>query len=447
MISKYRDLLLHNKIKVGIWGSGYIGFTTAVNFAINGVEGICYDTNKDVVEAIRRGDVTIPNLEYWIGFPIKPFIRRGLLTTTHRVEDMLKNEVKVHMIAVPTEKGGEPWSAPLEDVIGKIGKKPSAGKPPELIIIESTLTPKDVEKVVLPILHKSGRKVGKDILVGVAPRRDWFHSSEKNIKNLPRVYAGTDARAARAIHDVLSIICDRLIEASSVRIAELVKAVENSLLHVPAVYAMQLALAYPDIDITEVLRLASTHWRIPYYYPTMGTGGYCIPVSSKYVKLGATRPEQLTIVDEVLKYDGEIARIVVDEIAKIKNPVVGLMGLCYKSDLKVHTLSPSMLISELLKTKGIGVKIHDPYYTEDEIRTLTGLDTFSYPDGLKKFNCIVIVPEHRIYTQTPVRILSQCLKRGQHIFDNTGTWEKYRGLFTKKGIVYRKIGDANWLAD
>lgn len=444
MKNSHKEKLLHNRIKVGVWGSGYIGFTTAVNFAINGVEVLCYDVKKSVANSINRGEIMIPNLEYWIGFPIKPLIKRGLLSATHRLEDITANEVKVNMIAVPTERGGEPWSEPLEKVIGQITQRKPDPKFPDLVIIESTLTPKDVKNIVLRIIRENGRQIGKDILVGVAPRRDWFHSPEKNICNLPRIYAGTDPKSTTTTQEVLSIICNHLIKASSTRVAELVKAVENSLLHVPSVYAMQLALAYPDIDITEVLRLTSTHWRIPYYYPTMGTGGYCIPVSSKYVKLGATEPGRLTIIDEVLKYDGEIARIVVDKISTLKKPKVGILGICYKADLKVHTLSPAMSIISMLKEKNIPTEINDPYYSDNEILELTGLRTFSYPEGLKVFDCLIIVPEHRIYTQTPLRILTQYLKRGARIFDNSGAWDKFREVLEEKGIIYHKVGDAGW---
>lgn len=447
MRGKYAKALLENKCRVGVWGSGYIGFTTAINFAINGVETLCYDISAPVIEKLKKGEVNIPNLEYWIGFPIKPLINRGLLGATSRLRDMKSPKVKVHMIAVPTERGGEPWAEPLQDVVGKIASRTADTAFPDLIIIESTLTPKDIERIVLPTLKRAGRKPGKDVLVGVAPRRDWFHSPEKNLRNLPRIYAGIDERSSQATLGALSVICNNLIPASSTRVAELVKAVENSLLHVPSVYAMQLALSYPDIDISEVLKLTATHWRIPLYYPTIGTGGYCIPVSSKYVKLGATRPEHLTIIDETLKYDGYIADLIVDHVVKKKSPKVGILGLCYKGDLKVHTLSPAMKVAELLRARKIDTLIHDPYYTDAEIKRLTGFGSFTYPEDLGKFDTLVIVPDHRIYTQTPVRILSQFVKKGQEIYDNSGTWEKFRGLFDRKGVRYHKVGDAGWLPE
>ena len=441
----YKKDLLLNKVKLAVWGSGYIGFTSAINFALKGVHVVCYDTNNDIVDAINKGEVRIPNLEYWLGFSVRPMVEERLLRATSDWKELIKKDVKVHLVAIPTEKNGDPWDGPLKDVIGRIAKKPADKKCPDVIIIESTLTPNQIDDIVGPILLTEGKKPDKDILIAVAPRRDWFHSPEKNLKNLPRVVGGIGKKSADAAVDTLSIVSDKIILASNHKIAELVKSVENSLLHIPAVYAMQLARAYPGLDVNEVLSLAATHWRIPRYYPTMGTGGYCIPVSSKYVVQGAEHPELLTMAHEAIRFDAEQAQFVADIVeSHAKKEKVGVLGITYKADLKVHTLSPALSIIKSLRKRGIDVYASDPYYAPEEIRSVTGAKVFGYPGDLKNFRVVVIVPEHRLYTQTPKSIVLKNLKRGQVIVDNTGAWEGLREEFKNKGVEYHKIGDSGW---
>ncbi|MBI5189484.1 MAG: nucleotide sugar dehydrogenase [Nitrospirae bacterium] len=445
MTVKHQKDLLLNKTSLGIWGSGYIGFTSAINFALKGVRVVCYDTNKEIVDSINRGEVRIPNLEYWIGFSVKPLVKEGLLRATSNWKDLTGKDVRAHLVAIPTERGGDPWDGPLKDVVGKLASKPAVKDYPELVIIESTLTPNLIEDAVVPILEASGRKAGKDFLIAVAPRRDWFHSPEKNLKNLKRVVGGVDKRSTEVAAGVLGIVSDHILKASNHKVAELVKSVENSLLHVPAVYAMQLARAYPSLDINEVLELASTHWRIPRYYPTMGTGGYCIPVSSKYVVQGAEHPEFLTMAQDAIRFDADQAAFVAGlAAAHAKGGKVGVLGIAYKADLKVHTLSPAISIIRNLTERGIRVLANDPYYTTEEINSLTGVESFDYPDGLKGFKVVVIVPEHRLYTQTPKSVVLKSLRKGQIIIDNTGAWESLREEFREKGVTYHKIGDSGW---
>jgi len=442
---RFKELLLHNEAKIGVWGSGYIGLTSAINFAINGVQSICYDVNEQTVEAIRRGAIAIPNLEYWLGVPIQELVADGMVQATTRWEDLLAPHVIVHLIAVPTEREGEPWEGPLQDVIAKIASKRLTSGKPDLIIIESTLTPNQVEHIVVKLFEAQGHVVGRDVFIGVAPRRDWFHSPEMNLKNLPRVIGGTTPETTELLKSVLEIICDKLLPASSHMVAELVKSVENSLLHVPSVFAMELARAYPHVDVQEVLKLVSTHWRIPHYYPSMGTGGYCIPVSSKYVIMGATHPQELTIAKAAIWRDEEQKRFIAELVDRHTDGPIGILGITYKGDLKVHTLSPAVAIIQYLKARGRRIWAHDPYYTPEELNRITGgVEALEYPRHLSKLSAILLVPNHRLYIQTPRKILFEHLRPGQLIFDNLGCWRKMDAEFLKRGIRYHCIGDSGW---
>ena len=440
----FKSSLIDGKTRLGVWGCGYIGLTTMINFAKDGIYCVGHDVDQQIIDSIAKGSIHIPTLDYWLGFKADSLLTK-MIQPTADWENMLAKDIRVHLIAVPTERNGEPWQEPLEDVMYKLRERQPSIENPDLIIIESTLTPGMFDRIVVGTLEKAGWTVGKEFLVGIAPRRDWFDSPDKNLKALARVIGGTNIETSEAMKDVLGIVCDNLILAQDTHTVEMVKAVENSILHICATYACQLASAYPDVDVAEVFRLASTHWRIPLYYPSIGTGGYCIPLSSKYVRDGATQPEFLGITEEVIKSDSKQPFYVADLMAKkVNGGSIGMLGLSYKRDLKVHVLSPVIRIVERLKELGIKVEVFDPYYTSLEIYQILGVPSFQYPDELPGFDGLIISPPHRVFGQTPKSVLFPFLNKGQVVLDNEGIWDKWRDDFIAKGIDYHRVGDKGW---
>jgi len=442
-----RRKLLNGERKVGVWGTGYIGFSTMANFALNGVSCVGTDISQTVVEAINAAKIPIPNMEYWLGFPVEALVRSGTIRATTNWKDLINERIVVHMVAVPTEKDDQPWDDALIDVVKKIATMCNVRmNESPLLIIESTLTPNRTDEVVIPVLEQRGLTVGEDIHVGVAPRRDWFISPEKNLKTLPRIVGGTTPRTTEMMIDVLGIVCDRLITAPDHRHAEIVKSIENAYRHVEITLANQLSLAYPDMDMVEVLRLVGTKWNIGTYHPSFGTGGYCIPLSSKYLLSGTKRSDSLTILKAAVETDEQMPALVAGNLVKRGAKKAGILGLAYKGDLKVHTLSPTLRIVPYLKEKSIEVKVHDPYYSEDEIKQIIGTETFSFPQGLKEFDVIVIVAGHRAYRAVPDQKILENLDNCKLVVDNVEeTWKRID--FSARGIEYHIAGDRGWLGE
>lgn len=245
--------------------------------------------------------------------------------------------------------------------------------------------------------------------------------------------------------DVLGIVCDTLIPAPDHRHAEIVKSVENAYRHAEITLANQLSLAYPSLNMTEVLKLVGTKWNVNIYHPSFGTGGYCIPLSSKYVLEGAERPEYLTILKETVATDETLPRIVADRIADSGIKSVGILGLSYKGDLKVHILSPALGITRRLRERNVSVKLNDPYYTNEEIRKLTETESFQFPEGLSEFECVLIVAGHRVYKAIPDTQLKKHLKKCRLIIDNVEeTWKHFD--WSSPEIKYYVAGDSDWLS-
>lgn len=280
------------------------------NFAAQGVTCVGTDISERIVSTINDGKTPLPNMEYWLGFDTKYLVESGMMTATVDWKRVLAPEFALHMIAIPTEKEDKPWDGALEDVMSKIAQHTRKSADPPLVIIESTLTPNKTDELVIPLLEKRGITVGKDLFLGVAPRRDWFISPEKNLRALPRIVGGTTPETTNLMIEVLSIVCDRLVPAPDHRHAEIVKSVENAFRHVEITLANQLSLAYPSLNMIEVLKLVGTKWNVGVYHPSFGSGGYCLGAQEYVVAThdGSVRFEPLRDLYEKVRstLDGQV---------------------------------------------------------------------------------------------------------------------------------------------
>ncbi|MBF0558806.1 MAG: nucleotide sugar dehydrogenase [Nitrospirae bacterium] len=441
----YRELLKKD-CKVGVWGTGYIGFSTMAFFAKQGVRTVGYDVSPEKVKVINRGGYIIKELKTWLNFPVGPLARKGYLRATSDHNDLARQKAIVHFVAIPTEKEGEPYFDILKDVIRKICDmvRNNEFDVMPLVIIESTLSPRTTDRIILPLFKKEGIVIGRDILFGVSPRRDWFVEGGKNLMDLDRVFGGYDERSKEAVEEVLGIVCKKLHAASSCYVSEMVKSFENAYRHAEITLANQISLAYPSQNIREALELVGTKWNIGTYRPGFGTGGYCIPVASKYVIDGAERPEKLSILKETIRTDTEINLLIARSIARRGAKKVAVLGLSYKGNLKVNILSPTIpFVAELVK-KGVDVKVFDPYFTDAEVRKILGVEPLKFPRGLKDCDMVVLVVDHDEY-KVPGATLVRNMKKRSHILDNTGLWKEHRDKFGAAGLEYHLAGDADWI--
>jgi UDP-N-acetyl-D-mannosaminuronate dehydrogenase len=137
--------------------------------------------------------------------------------------------------------------------------------------------------------------------------------------------------------------------------------------------------------------------------------------------------------------------MVAENVIKKGGRKVGILGLAYKGDLKVHTLSPTLRIVPYLKQKNVEVRVHDPYYTAEEITQICGAETFRFPDELVQFDTVLIVADHRGYQAIPYNKVLSNLKNCKLILDNAGIWSGFD--FARAGIEYHLAGTENWLGE
>ena len=332
----YKKNLISGKDKIAVWGTGYIGLSTMAFFSKKRISCVGFDVDKKKVRIINSGKLPIKELKSWFGFDIKNSVKSNKLLATNDHKVFFDKSFKVHFVAIPTEKNGKPYFKVLFNVLDKIIEIIKKNKKIKLVlIIESTLTPLCSEKQILPYFKKKKLIAGKDFIYGVAPRRDWFVEGTKSLVDIDRVFGSTDKISTKIIKQILSLVCKNLHEASSHKVSEMVKSIENAYRHMEITLANQLSIAYPNENMREVLKMVGTKWNVGTYHPGFGTGGYCIPLSSQYVIKEIKDKSKLTLLRETIKTDNKINILIAKSIIKKNLKKVGVLGLSYKGDLKV----------------------------------------------------------------------------------------------------------------
>ena len=202
--------------------------------------------------------------------------------------------------------------------------------------------------------------------------------------------------------------------------------------------ANQLSIAYKDYDMREVLNLVGTKWNIGTFLPGFGTGGYCIPLSSQYVLREIKSKNKLTLLRETIKTDQNINILIAKSIIKLN---LSLYQDIVQRKLKVNILSPVIPFVKYLKKKKIKVNLFDPFYSNKEIKKITGLNSFKYPQDLKKFECIILSVDHDFFKKKFSKT-RKFLNNSKFILDNMGIW---KNLSLPKNIKYKISGEENWI--
>lgn len=403
-------------MKIAYVGGGYVGLSGAAHFARAGHEAWVVDIARHVVEAIQDGRSPVANLEQHLGFSLAPLVKNGLLRATSNWREVPRRLDAV-LIAVPTERGGDPFFAPLWAAFSEVTHNTAPTVP---IIVESTVAPGTMDH-----LHA----MAPDRKLAVAPRRDWFDAAGLGVNALTRVLGGLDGKAAQQAADVLEAICPNIV-LGSYRAVELVKPLENALLFLPLAYAMETASRYPDVDMNEVMELAGTHFARPTYFLNAGIAGYCINVAAKY--LGADGLGAAATATEQ-----KVRAHIWAEIERAVAPTAVLfLGLSYKPNYKVAHRSPTIDFARWAAPRP--VFIHDPLFTTKEIIATVPTCKPNHPEhAFPHVDLVMLMTEHSDY----LKIKLTDMKPGTTVIDATGLWEDRP---TCDGIRYRRLWSAGW---
>jgi len=375
-------------LKVCVIGLGYIGLPTAVLIARCGMRVLGVDVNTAVVNAVKNKNPH--NSEPGLKEAIIDVLDRGLLTVSTQPE-----EADIFMITVQTPLNPDK-TANLEYVKNAAESiVPYLGRG-NLIVLESTVPPKTIEQVLLPILRKSSYKVGEDLYVSYSPERVMPGRLFEELVNNDRIVGGINPISVQKTVEVYKHFVKGHIHETDAETAEMVKLMENSYRDLNIAFANELARIAEriGIDVWRAIELANTHPRVRIHKPGPGVGGHCISVDPWFLVEKA--PSESRLVSLARRINDSTPYYIVQRIETavrdIRMPVIALLGLAFKGNTGDLRESPAMVVRNELLKKGFALKIYDPYLNEEiegKVSTLT--------EAARDSDCLVFLTDHDMF--------------------------------------------------
>lgn len=359
---------LSPEIKIGIVGLGYVGLPLALAFAEKyQVKG--FDLSPQRVIALREGIDQTKQVS-------KEELSNSNLIITNQPKELADCQIYIITVPTPVDEHKKPDLQPLLSASKTIGGMLKRG---DIIIYESTVYPGCTEEDCVPVLEQeSGLKYKQDFFCGYSPERISPGDPIRTLKNIVKITSGSNAEVAGFVNRLYaSIITAGTFQASSIKVAEASKAIENAQRDVNISFVNELALIFDkmDIDTTEVLEAASSKWNFLNFKPGL-VGGHCIGVDPYYLSYKA---EKLGYVPRVIlsgrEVNDQMASFVVNKCLKLmvkKNvqPVGAkalVMGISFKENCPDTRNSKVFDIVSELKQFGLSVDVYDPLVAKEEV--------------------------------------------------------------------------------
>jgi UDP-N-acetyl-D-glucosamine dehydrogenase len=393
---------------VAVIGLGYVGLPLAVAFGRAGVPILGVDLSQTKVDELNAGRSYIPDVP---AIDVAALVQQNLLRAA--TDYALVREAEAIFICVPTPYDAA--KAPdLSFIISAAEGLAPYLRPGQLVVLQSTTYPGTTEEVVLPILERSGLKLGVDFDLAFSPERIDPGNTKFNAINTPKVVGGVNERATQRAAELLRRIGAPVEIVSSARAAEMTKLLENIFRSVNIALVNEIALLCErmNMDVWEVIRAASTKpFGFMPFTPGAGVGGHCIPIDPLYLSWKAREYDFHTnFIDLAAEVNESMPYHVVDLVREslsqrgrgIKDSQVLVLGVAFKRDIDDPRNSPAERVIELLLQRGAQVQYHDRYVPQYKIgpdvfcREQLSLTSIPLSEAvLRECDCVVIVTGHR----------------------------------------------------
>lgn len=408
-------------------GLGYIGLPTAVMFANHGVRVHGVDVNSYVVENLNKGELHIeePGLKELLD----ETMGSGMLTvSTNPVE------ADAYIIAVPTPINHDK-TANLDYVRSATEMIVPYLRKGNLVVLESTVPPKTVENVMLPILANSGLEIGTELYVSHSPERVLPGKVFEELVNNDRIVGGVNEKSNELTEQLYKTFVKGNIHKTNATVAEMVKLMENTYRDVNIALANELAKIAETIgfNIWEAIQLANYHPRVNIHLPGPGVGGHCIAVDPYFILEQA--PEAAKIIRLSRETNNNMPLYVADKVRQIlktiDHPVVTVLGLAFKGNIDDMRESPSLKVIEHLETFA-NVKVYDPH-VRNEFK-----NKFSqFEESVKGSDMLLILTDHNEFRNLNITAASS-LMRTRTIFDTRNIINP--SVWVNEGFEVIKLG-------
>ena len=398
---------------IAVIGLGYVGLPLAVEFGKK-FETLGFDLAADKVAAYARyvdptGEVSSEDL-------------RAATRLTCSTDPAVIGKADFIVVAVPTpvDDAHQPDFTPLMKSSESVGRHLKRGA---TVVFESTVYPGATEEVCIPIIEKhSGLSWKRDFFVGYSPERINPGDKERTVTKIVKVVSGDTPETLERVASVYgSIITAGVYPASSIKVAEAAKVIENTQRDLNIALMNELSLIFHriGIDTLDVLKAAGTKWNFLPFRPGL-VGGHCIGVDPYYLthkaeKLGYTPQVILAgrrINDGMGKYVAEqtVKQMIANDLP-VKGASVIVLGMTFKENCPDIRNSKVIDVVRELQSFGADVLVHDPIASSDECRHEYGVALTDW-DALPKASAIVAAVSHKDYAEMGVEGLLRKLVPG-----------------------------------
>jgi UDP-N-acetyl-D-glucosamine dehydrogenase len=386
--------------RVHVIGLGYVGLSLAVELAKAGfaVRGIDIDLER--VNQLNRGQSYLVDVATET---LAPLVAQGRLTATTAFDEAGQADALIICVPTPLRKSKEPdisfIVASLESLLPHLHQG-------QLLVLESTTFPGTTEEVVQPRLESVGLVVGVDVFLAFSPERVDPGNRKFTTANIPKVVGGVTRGCTELAATLYGHVTTSVFEASSPRVAETAKLLENTFRSVNIALANELAFACRKIGVDpwEVIEAAATKpFGFMPFYPGPGIGGHCIPVDPLYlswkVRLTGYEAQFIALADQINRAMPEhVVHLVADALNEHGRAVRGasilVLGVTYKADVNDIRESPALEILELLARRGAQVSYADPFTPQLILDGLKLSAVEPLAETLAAADCVLILTSH-----------------------------------------------------
>ena len=406
-----------NNAKIAVIGLGYVGLPLAVEFAKKyPVTG--YDISTPRIKELRQGEDSSLEVE-------PEELASVAMTYTDQLDDVRDCNVYIVTVPTPIDEYKNPDLSPLISASRGIGQVIKRG---DIVIYESTVYPGATEDDCIPVIEEvSGLRFNHDFYAGYSPERINPGDKEHRVTTIKKVTSGSTPEVADYVDALYaSIITAGTHKASSIKVAEAAKVIENTQRDVNIALVNELALIFDrlGIDTEEVLKAAGTKWNFLPFRPGL-VGGHCIGVDPYYLthKAQAIGYHPAMILAGRRTNDGmgsfvagSVVKLMLQRGLQVNGGRILIFGLTFKENCPDLRNTRVIDIIEELKSFGMQVDVWDPWVSVEEAEHEYGITPVRAPDkGV--YNALVLAVSHRQFAELGAKKIREFGTPGAVLYD------------------------------
>lgn len=397
--------------KIAVIGLGYVGLPLAVEFGKHRTT-IGFDINQTRIKELKQGHDRTREVED------DELAKATHLTVSERIVDIQDCSYYIVTVPTPIDKSKRPDLTPLVKASETVGKVLKKG---DIVVYESTVYPGATEDDCVPVLEReSGLKYNVDFYCGYSPERINPGDKVHTVTKIKKVTSGSTPEVAEEVDQLYKeIIVAGTYKASSIRVAEAAKVIENSQRDINIAFVNELAVIFNrmGIDTTEVLEAAGTKWNFLPFRPGL-VGGHCIGVDPYYLTHKAQElgynPE-IILAGRRLNDDmgimvaNQVVKLMIRKSHKVEGAPVLVLGITFKENCPDIRNSRVIDVIRELESFSCKVDCYDPWADPAEVKEEYGMDMITAAKALqsKKYAAVVVAVAHNEFMQLDLEAILQ----------------------------------------